>query len=118
MTGMSRWAGDRESDCATVCVMSENQARPRVGVRELRQNLSVYLRRVKDGESLEVTEQGRPVARLIPLAPSQRGRLAEMIEDGRATRPKGDLLDRPPLKLGSGPSVVDLLVEMRDEDER
>ena len=92
--------------------------RPRVGVRELRQNLSVYLWRVKDGESLEVTEQGRPVARLIPLAADQRSRLAEMIEDGRATRPKGDLLDRPPLKLGSGPSVVDVLVAMRDEDER
>jgi prevent-host-death family protein len=32
----------------------------RVGVRELRQNLSVYLRRVARGESLEVTERGRP----------------------------------------------------------
>lgn len=92
--------------------------RPRVGVRELRQNLSVYLRRVKDGESLEVTEQGRPVARLIPLAPGQRGRLAEMIEDGRATEAKGDILDRPPLELGPGPSVVDLLIAMRDEDDR
>ena len=60
--------------------------RSRVGVRELRQNLSVNLRRVKDGESLEVTEQGRPVARLIPLAADRHGRLAEMNEDGRATR--------------------------------
>lgn len=39
----------------------------RVGVRELRQNLSVYLRRVERGESLVVTEHGRPVARLAPL---------------------------------------------------
>ncbi len=84
----------------------------------MRQNLSVYLRRVKDGESLEVTEQGRPVARLIPLAAEHRGRLAELIEDGRATRAKGDVLDRPPLKLGPGTSVVDLLLEMRNEDER
>lgn len=91
---------------------------PRVGVRELRQNLSVYLRRVKDGESLEVTEQGRPVARLIPLAADQRGRLAELIEDGRAREAKGDILDCPPLDLGPGPSVVDLLMEMRDEDVR
>ena len=37
-----------------------------VGVRELRQNLSKYLDRVKDGESLVVTERGREVARLIP----------------------------------------------------
>jgi prevent-host-death family protein len=37
-----------------------------VGVRELRQNLSKYLDRVKDGEALVVTERGRTVARLIP----------------------------------------------------
>ena len=34
----------------------------RVGVRELRQNLSVYLRKVKEGEAFEVTERGKPVA--------------------------------------------------------
>ena len=38
----------------------------KVGVRELRQNLSKYLDRVKDGEALVVTERGRQVARLIP----------------------------------------------------
>ena len=38
-----------------------------VGVAELRQNLSRYLDRVKDGESLIVTEHGREVARLVPL---------------------------------------------------
>lgn len=37
-----------------------------VGVRELRQNLSKYLDRVKAGEDLVVTEHGREVARLIP----------------------------------------------------
>lgn len=37
-----------------------------VGVRELRQNLSRYLARVKAGEALEVTEHGRLVARLSP----------------------------------------------------
>lgn len=39
-----------------------------VGVRELRQNLSRYLDRVKAGEVLVVTEHGREVARLIPFA--------------------------------------------------
>jgi prevent-host-death family protein len=37
-----------------------------VGVRELRQNLSRYLARVKEGEDLIVTEHGREVARLVP----------------------------------------------------
>lgn len=39
----------------------------RVGVRELRQNLSVYLARVIAGERLEVTDRGNPVAMLIPI---------------------------------------------------
>lgn len=47
--------------CYVTTHMSES-----VGVRELRQNLSKYLERVKDGEVLVVTERGRQVARLIP----------------------------------------------------
>jgi prevent-host-death family protein len=41
-----------------------------VGVRELRQNLSKYLDRVKDGDDLVVTEHGRIVARLVPAGAS------------------------------------------------
>ncbi len=50
-----------------------------VGVRELRQNLSRYLDRVKEGHALVVTERGREVARLVPSGPSADGwtRLAE-----------------------------------------
>jgi prevent-host-death family protein len=44
-----------------------HDTRPRVGVRELRQNLSVYLRRVRRGETLEVTERGNSVALLDPV---------------------------------------------------
>lgn len=43
---------------------------PKVGVRELRQNLSRHLARVKAGESLLVTERGQEVARLVPSGPS------------------------------------------------
>jgi antitoxin (DNA-binding transcriptional repressor) of toxin-antitoxin stability system len=39
-----------------------------VGVRELRQNLSVHLARVIRGETLEVTDRGHAVAVLAPLA--------------------------------------------------
>jgi prevent-host-death family protein len=38
-----------------------------VGIRELRQNLTVYLRRVQRGETLEVTDRGHPVAVIGPL---------------------------------------------------
>ena len=63
-----------------------------VGVRELRQNLSVYLRRVAAGESLEVTEHGRAVAVLAPLR-RDASPLDRLIAAGRATRASGDLLE-------------------------
>ncbi|MEO6085409.1 MAG: type II toxin-antitoxin system prevent-host-death family antitoxin [Umezawaea sp.] len=37
-----------------------------IGVRELRQNASAYLKRVSAGESITVTDRGVPVAVLIP----------------------------------------------------
>ena len=68
----------------------------RVGVRELRQNLSVYLRRVKAGESLEVTERGRPVARLEPLV-DMDDPLARLQASGLVVRRgRGNLADLPP----------------------
>lgn len=41
-----------------------------VGIRELRQNLSRYIQRVKAGEVLAVTERGLEVARLVPTGAS------------------------------------------------
>jgi prevent-host-death family protein len=48
-----------------MCYMASHD---RVGVRELRQNLSVYLARVVGGETLEVTDRGHTVAVLAPVA--------------------------------------------------
>jgi prevent-host-death family protein len=67
----------------------------RAGVRELRQNLSVYLRKILEGHTIEVTERGRPVALLVPL-PNASTPLQRLVASGRATSPKGDLLDLGP----------------------
>ncbi len=48
-----------------------------LGVRELRQNLSKHLERVKAGESFTVTERGRVVARLVPASTGTYQELAE-----------------------------------------
>jgi prevent-host-death family protein len=40
---------------------------PEVGVRELRNGLSRWLVRVKDGEAVTVTERGKPIARIMPV---------------------------------------------------
>jgi prevent-host-death family protein len=62
-----------------------------VGVRELRQNLSVHLRRVLRGETLEVTDRGRAVAVLAPL-PRPSSVLERLRAEGRLTPASGDLL--------------------------
>ena len=102
-----------------MCCMSEIGDRPtRVGVRELRQNLSVYLDRVKAGETLEVTEHGRPVARLGPQPPEHISILDRMIAEGRATPATRSHRDLPPPPRIPGRSLSEIIQEMRDEDDR
>ena len=103
-----------------MCYMSEGQETAKVGVRELRQNLSVYLRRVKDGETLEVTERGQTVARLTPLPPRTLSPLQQLIAEGRASPATRSFRDLPPpIRLPPGsPSASEVLRQMRDEDDR
>jgi prevent-host-death family protein len=86
----------------------------RVGVRELRQNLSVYLRRVQDGETLEVTERGRPVAVLAPhLEPM--GIVERLEAEGRLRRPKGDIRELLPPPGKPDPELSRRLREALEE---
>jgi prevent-host-death family protein len=101
-----------------MCYMSETDRPARVGVRELRQNLSVYLDRVKAGETLEVTEHGVPVARLAPNPPVRLSIIDQMIADGRATAAKGDRRSLPMPPNIPGRPLSTILQEMRDEDDR
>jgi prevent-host-death family protein len=98
--------------------MSEKDQAARVGVRELRQNLSVYLRQVKAGETLDVTERGQVVARLTPALPERVPVLERLIAEGRATPAAGDILRHEPIDTGPGPALSRVLEEMRDEDAR
>jgi prevent-host-death family protein len=93
-----------------MCYMDERK----VGVRELRQNLSVYLRRVQRGERLEVTEHGRPVAVLGPIGGST-GSLERLVAAGRVLPPAGDLLDLLPPKGRPSTRVSEALLDERAE---
>jgi prevent-host-death family protein len=85
-----------------------------VGVRELRQNLSVYLVRVKKGQVLTVTEHGQAVAELRPLP--QEDHLQRLLADGRVTPPKRSPADLPrPLRLKLDRPASVLLQELRDD---
>lgn len=102
-----------------MCYMSENAGQPvRVGVRELRQNLSVYLDRVKAGETLEVTDHGRPVARLGPRPPDRISIIDRLIAEGRATPATVDHRTIGPPPVIPGRPLSEILREMRDEDDR
>ncbi len=87
----------------------------RVGVRELRQNLSVYLRRVKAGQSLEVTERGEPVAQLGPVV-DESDPVARLARQGRILRRgAGDLSKIRPLKLDLERPLSAILEQLRED---
>ncbi|MHB1575371.1 MAG: type II toxin-antitoxin system Phd/YefM family antitoxin [Candidatus Dormibacteria bacterium] len=89
-----------------------------VGLRELRQQASAVLRRVAQGEAVDVTDHGHPIARIVPLRPSV---IDQLVLEGRATPAVGDLLDvaeemglpRP----ARGPLLAsDALAELRSDE--
>lgn len=89
----------------------------RVGVRELRQNLSRWLRRVERGESFEVTDRGTPVALLSPLAPANSA-LARLVAQGRIARVgRGNLADLgpPPPTPPGEMTLSEALEELRED---
>lgn len=99
--------------------MSETAGRPaRVGIRELRQNLSVYIARVKAGETLEVTDHGQPVANLEPIRPTPLTGLAKLEAEGSITPARFDHRTLKPPPSIPGRPLSEILQEMRDEDDR
>ena len=52
------------------------------GIREARQHLSALLAEVKDGQEIEITDRGTPVARLVPI----ESKLAKPFPDLSALR--------------------------------
>jgi prevent-host-death family protein len=89
-----------------------------IGIRELRQHASKWLRKVQEGQSFEITDRGRPVALLVP-APPDDDVIARLAAQGRLTLPKGSIFDLgPPLPAEPGkPTLSEVLEKMR-ADER
>jgi prevent-host-death family protein len=92
----------------------------RIGIRELKQHASAVIRRVAAGESIEITDYGHPVARLVPL---RGGTLEQLVAEGRSTEPRADLFDlmddaRLPMAAAPGTQLPsEALSELR-ADER
>ena len=88
----------------------------RVSVRELNQQTSSVLAEVARGSAVTVTSDGRPVARIVPLA----GLSADMdrrVAAGLATGPtKSGLVPPPPVAGDSRLDVAALLAEDRSSE--
>ncbi|MGH7609862.1 MAG: type II toxin-antitoxin system Phd/YefM family antitoxin [Candidatus Dormibacteria bacterium] len=89
----------------------------RVGVRELRQRASAIIRVVEQGGTVEVTNHGRPVLRMVPIPPGQ-GALERLLAEGRATQARGDLLKIPGPPLGPGRTPLSQVLAQLRQDER
>jgi prevent-host-death family protein len=85
-----------------------------VGVGELRQNLSKFLRRVERGERLVVTDRNRPVAELAPLPDEDQSAVQRLVAEGRAT-PAVGALDFKPIKLKGRYPASDALRHVRGD---
>lgn len=88
-----------------------------VGIRELKNNLSKYMRRVKRGETIVITEYGKPIGRIIAEGSPTESRLQGLIAAG-VLRWNGEKLpSRSPAAINqSASSASDLISEDRDVD--
>lgn len=95
--------------------MENGMTKAYVGIRELRDNLSKYLREVKSGRAIVITERGVPVGHIIPRKASLKERINALVDagfvewNGRTLEPR-----KPSVTNRSTRQVSDLLVEMRE----
>ena len=82
-----------------------------VGVRALKQNASAIVARAASGESVTITDRGRPVAQMIPLGASQ---LVRLVESGRARPARRSMRDLP--APSPGPNLSAAVAASRDEE--
>jgi prevent-host-death family protein len=87
----------------------------RIGVRELKTHLSEYLRQVKAGQTILITEHGQPVGRIVPADQSLGERLQVMVKAGLVAWNGKKLEPMAPVAAAHGQkTVAELLIEDRE----
>lgn len=89
-----------------------------VGIKELKNRLTQYLRRTKQGEEIVVTERGQPVALITPIQSAKRplsldARLAQLAAQGLVTLPTRKLLKRVRRVRVAGTPLSRIILEDR-----
>jgi prevent-host-death family protein len=87
----------------------------KVGIRELKENLSKYMAKVKGGQSIVITEHGKPVGRIVPEGQSLEKRVDALVQAGVIAW-NGKKLKRikPPIINRSDKLASDIVIEMRE----
>lgn len=85
--------------------------------RELKNRLGKYLKLVKEGETVRITDRGRPIACIVPLGSqeSEADRMmARLISKGGITFGSGlPIAQQPPARMRAGKSIADMVAEDR-----
>jgi prevent-host-death family protein len=89
-----------------------------VGIKELKNRLTAYLRRTKQGEEVIVTERGKPIALIQRIQAAERAasleaRLARLAAQGLVTLPHQTLLKRVRTVKASGKPISRIILEER-----
>jgi len=83
-----------------------------VGIRELKNSLSGYLRRIREGETVVVTDRGVPIARIIPTGVPDT--IARLMAEGRVTWSGRNFVPpRNPIRMKPGPPLSEYVAEDR-----
>jgi prevent-host-death family protein len=89
-----------------------------IGIRELKAHLSHTLQQVKAGETVIITERGKPIGRIVPMETSLEDRMQELMAagvlswNGKKFQPQRDLALLP--RTRGDKTVAELLLEDRE----
>ena len=82
-----------------------------VGIRELKANISKYMRQVKEGMSITITEHGKPIGQIIPVSDQLNTKILDMMAKGYAEWGGQKLADRDPVGYNTGTKLLSQIIE-------
>ena len=86
-----------------------------VGIRDLKAQLSKYIQQVKSGETVIITERGKPIGRIVPTEPTTEARLKELEQAGMLAWSGRKLQPALPMSQTRGDkTVAEMLLEDRE----
>ncbi len=85
------------------------------GIRDLKAKLSAYMRRVKKGETIVITERGKPIGRIVPIGLTTHDQLNALIDAGLISWNNQKLAPVTPVAHTRGDhSLAELLLDNRE----